>query len=333
MRARAFAKINLSLRVLGTRPDGYHELRTIFQSIALHDTLTIRHVAGPFRLTCDDASLPRDRTNLVWRAADRLWKAARRRGAPRGVAIHLTKCIPVQAGLGGGSSDAAAALRALAKVWRVDQQSVREAAVTLGADVPYFLEGGTVLGLERGDVLVPLPDHPRRWVVLVIPPFGVGTKEAYAWFDRDCRHQHFLLSRGAPDLSLRRGPTRGAVARRKRLATAQGCHAPMLSPVTRTDPRLGAAGAVGAELARPGSVNDLEAPVSKRHPEIRRIVSSLNRAGSTRAAMSGSGSAVFGLFETKGAAFDAAGALKRGNRSAIVTRTLTRAECRRLAAK
>src|SRR2546430_9347830 len=81
MRARAFAKINLSLRVLGTRPDGYHELRTIFQSIALHDTLTIRHVAGPFRLTCDDASLPRDRTNLVWRAADRLWKAARRRGA------------------------------------------------------------------------------------------------------------------------------------------------------------------------------------------------------------------------------------------------------------
>jgi len=107
----------------------------------------------------------------------------------------------------------------------------------------------------------------------------------------------------------------------------------MLSRVTRIERRVGAAGAVGAELARPGSVNDLEAPVSKRHPEIRRIVSSLNRAGSTRAAMSGSGSAVFGLFETKGAAFDAAGALKRGNRSAIVTRTLTRAECRRLAAK
>src|SRR5437763_3794389 len=159
MRARAFAKINLSLRVLGTRPDGYHELRTIFQSIALHDTLTIRHVAGPFRLTCDDASLPRDRTNLVWRAADRLWKAARRRGAPRGVAIHLTKCIPVQAGLGGGSSDAAAALRALAKGWRADQHSAREAAGTLGADGPYCLEGRTVSGLGRGGGVGPVPDY------------------------------------------------------------------------------------------------------------------------------------------------------------------------------
>src|SRR5438105_14449054 len=174
MRARAFAKINLSLRVLGTRPDGYHELRTIFQSIALHDTLTIRHVAGPFRLTCDDASLPRDRTNLVWRAADRLWKAARRRGAPCGAAIHLTKCIPVQAGLGGGSSDAAAALRALAKVWRVDQQSVREAAVTLGADVPYFLEAAPVRGLSAAMFLFPFPDTPRGGAVLSTRPLALS---------------------------------------------------------------------------------------------------------------------------------------------------------------
>src|SRR5829696_3397400 len=111
MRARAFAKINLSLRVLGTRPDGFHELRTIFQSIALHDTLTIRASRGPLRLTCDDPNCPSDGTNLIWRAAERLWTSAGRRGTPRGIAIDLQKRIPLQAGLGGGSSDAAAALR------------------------------------------------------------------------------------------------------------------------------------------------------------------------------------------------------------------------------
>src|SRR4029079_274972 len=119
-RVRAFAKINLSLRVLGTRPDGYHELRTIFQSIALHDTLTIRASRGPFRLTCDDPNCPSDYTNLIWRAAERLWKAAGRRGAPRDLAIDLAKRIPLEAGLGGGSSDAAAALRVLGRMWRVD---------------------------------------------------------------------------------------------------------------------------------------------------------------------------------------------------------------------
>src|SRR4051812_6691789 len=101
MRVRAFAKINRSLRVLGLRADGYHELRTIFQSIALHDTLTVRPVRGPFQLTCDDPSCPTDGTNLVAKAAAAMWTAAGRRGAPRGVAIDLRKRIPMQAGLGG----------------------------------------------------------------------------------------------------------------------------------------------------------------------------------------------------------------------------------------
>lgn len=269
MRVRAFAKINLSLRVLGTRADGYHELRTVFQAIALHDTLEVRRVRGPFALTCNDPQLACDRTNLVWRAAEALWKQARRRGRPRGVAIHLTKRIPVQAGLGGGSSDAAAALRALATLWRVDAQCVREAAVRLGADVPFFLEGGTVLGLERGDVLFPLIDRPRAWVVLVIPPFGVSTPEAYGWWDGD-------------------GPSKG-------------------------------------------EINDLERPVVKRHPEIGRIVRALTRARGECAAMSGSGSAVFGLFASRAAADRAAAAVAARGRT-LVTRTLSRAECRRLAA-
>ena len=180
---RAFAKFNRSLRVLGTRPDGYHELRTIFQSIALHDTLTIRAIRGPFRLTCDDPGCPVDDTNLIARAAAAMWKASGRRGAPVGVAINLKKRIPMQAGLGGGSSDGAAALRALARRWRVSDTKVEEAAEALGADVPYFLEGGAMLGLERGDLLFRLAEPTPSWVVLVLPDFGVSTRGAFGWFD------------------------------------------------------------------------------------------------------------------------------------------------------
>ena len=277
MRVRAFAKINLSLRVLGTRPDGYHELRTVFQSIALHDTLTVRRVRGPLQLVCNDDAIACDRTNLVWRAADALWVSMRRRGSARDVAIDLRKRIPIQAGLGGGSSDAAATLRALQKLWRVDPQCVREAAVRLGADVPYFLEGGTVLGLERGDVLFPLIDRPRQWVVLVIPPFDVSTPEAYHWLD---------------------------VAR-------------SLQPSGRRSPKGFA------------PHNDLEPVVAKRHPAIARIVRDLAKAGAACAAMSGSGSAVFGLFGSRAAAEKASKSMKF---RAILTRTLSRAEYRRLAA-
>src|SRR5438067_4430796 len=168
---------------MGVREDGYHELRTIFQSIALHDTLTIRARRGPFAFQCDDPSCPANEANLVWRAAEILWSASRRGGALRDVEIHLAKRIPLQAGLGGGSSDAAAALRALASLWHIRDAPLREMARSLGADVPYFLEGGTVLGLDRGDVLYPLVDRPAAWVTLVLPPFGVSTVEAYRWWD------------------------------------------------------------------------------------------------------------------------------------------------------
>ncbi|MGH9141040.1 MAG: 4-(cytidine 5'-diphospho)-2-C-methyl-D-erythritol kinase [Vicinamibacterales bacterium] len=277
MRVRAFAKINRSLRVLSTRRDGYHELRTIFQSIALHDTLTIRSTRGPFLLTCDDPACPADDTNLVARAAALMWTASGHRGALRGVAIDLRKRIPMQAGLGGGSSDAAATLRILAQRWRIGEATVRAAAVALGADVPYFLEGGTALGLERGDLLFPLIDPPREWVVLVVPDFGVSTKEAFAWFDRREREAR---SRIAPD-----------------------------------------------EM-----VNDLEAPVVARHPEIGRIISALRRAGASTAAMSGSGSAVFGLFSSRPQALRAAKRLAPRSGRALVTKTLNRQTYQRLAA-
>ena len=277
MRVRAFAKINLALRVLGRRRDGFHELRTIFQSIALHDTLSIRAVRGPFHFTCDDPECPDDEANLIWRAAERVWRAAGRRGTPRDMSVELTKRIPMQSGLGGGSSDAAAALRAFARLWRVDTASIRTIAVELGADVPYFFEGGTVLGLERGDLLFPLVDRPASWVVLVVPDFGVSTKEAFAWWDRDA-------SRGAR-----------------------------------------------AFQASETLVNDLEAPVAARHPQIRRLVRALRRAGATHAAMTGSGSTVFGLFDSRAAAQRAAHAVGSPTRETLITRTLNRPTYQRLA--
>jgi 4-diphosphocytidyl-2-C-methyl-D-erythritol kinase len=291
MRVRAFAKINPSLRVLGTRSDGYHELRTIFQSIALHDTLTIRARRGAFALTCDDPACPTDETNLVARAAAGLWRAAGRRGAPRDVAIELQKRIPMQAGLGGGSSDAAAALRALAQRWRVGEAKVRAAAAALGADVPYFLEGGAVLGLERGDVLFRLVEPPPHWVVLVLPDFGVSTKDAFTWFDRDRRRNDVARA----FLARVRGPERAAAQEQ-------------------------------------GLVNDLQAPVVARHPEIARIISALRRLGASHAAMSGSGSAVFGLFCARETAVQAARRVKSASRRTLVTRTLNHQKYQALAA-
>jgi len=186
VRVHAFAKLNLSLQVLGRRADGYHELRTTFQSLALHDTITLTATSGPFTITCADPEIPRDQSNLIWRAAERLAKERRGGGDISGVHVALTKRVPSQAGLGGGSSDAAAVLRALVVLWRlrIGAEQLLDIAAALGADVPFFLEGGTVLGLDRGDVLYPLVDAPPAWVVLVVPDFGVSTRDAYAWWDQ-----------------------------------------------------------------------------------------------------------------------------------------------------
>ena len=314
LKVRAPAKINLSLEIVGMRGDGYHELRTIFQSIALHDTLTIRGRRGPFALQCDDPACPADPTNLVWRAAQCVWAAAGRRGALRDVEIQLTKRIPLQAGLGGGSSDAAAALRALGSIWRLGRGALGEMAASLGADVPYFLEGGTALGLDRGDRLYALADHPAAWVVLVLPGFGVSTVEAYQWWDEQNDPG------GRPTDAGRTDVPRPAVGRT------------LSSPASRSGPAS----------PRPSFAvrNDLQAPVAARHRQIADIAAALQRAGASHAAMSGSGSAVFGLFGSRTAAEGAARALSRpgvaGRAAApprvVLTRIVNRAAYQRLAA-
>ena len=283
---RAFAKINLDLRVLGVRADGYHELRTTFQAIALADDLTFTTSPGPFRILCDDPDCPADSRNLVWRAAELVWHAGGRRDAPHGVVVTIAKRIPMQAGLGGGSSDGAAAIRALAALWRVRLPQARRhrLAAVMGADVPYFLEGGTALGRNRGDRLTRLDDPPRAWVVVAVPRFGVSTSEAFSWWDREV------------------GPAR----------------------------RAGQVGSAGQVFS-----NDLQPVVARRHPIVGMLVAALERAGAVRASLSGSGSAVFGLFARRSQAERAARALRRRapRRLVLVTRTLTRRECAALAAK
>jgi 4-diphosphocytidyl-2-C-methyl-D-erythritol kinase len=279
---RAFAKINLDLQVLGVRPDGYHELRTTFQSVALADVLTFTKTRGPFRIECDDAAFPADRSNLIWKAAERVLRLSRRRDIPSGVTVRVEKNIPMQSGLGGGSSDAAATLRALSLLWRVNasEAELHHAAAVIGADVPYFLEGGTALGFHRGDLIYPLDDIAPAWVVIVVPEFGVSTKEAFAWWDR------------------RKGRD-GREAKGRRA------------------------------LRSPS--NDLQAVVAKRHPIVTKLVRTLTKHGAFHASLSGSGSAVFGLFRQRSAA--QAGARSVAGARTFVTPTLDRKSCRRLAAK
>ena len=281
--ARAHAKINLDLRVLGTRPDGFHELRTVFQALALHDTITCVPRPGALAIECDTAGVPLDGGNLVWKAADVLWRAIRRLGPPRDVLIRLDKRIPVQAGLGGGSADAAATLLALVKLWRVPVRpsQLTDVAATLGADVPFFLSGGTALGLGRGDEVYPLADLPRHWIVLVIPGFGVSSADAYNWYDEE------------RDLGI--GSLR------------EPQHVPGPWPSR------------AAQM-----INDLEAPIARHHPEIDQMKLALRRAGALAAAMSGSGSTVFGLFQRRKDAVTAVTRLSGAGWRVLLTESLDR---------
>jgi 4-diphosphocytidyl-2-C-methyl-D-erythritol kinase len=227
--------------------------------------------------------VPVDRSNLVWRAAEFLWSAGGRPGEPRDTVVTLDKKIPLRAGLGGGSSDAAVTLLALRRLWklRVADDSLYGIAAALGSDVPYFLVGGTALGLRRGDEVYALEDLPRMWVVLVIPPFGVRTQDAFGWWDERGREpfSHHVPERGSRPLF----------------------------------PSL------------PGPlVNDLEPPVIARHPVIGELKQRLVRRGALMAAMSGSGSTVFGLFRSRLAANTAARALKRSGTTTRCVRFLPR---------
>jgi 4-diphosphocytidyl-2-C-methyl-D-erythritol kinase len=277
------AKINLSLRVGPVRTDGFHDLRTLFQSIALGDRLSLTPRRGPLALETDSERAPADASNLVWRAAVLLWRAIGRRGAPEGVAMTLRKRIPVAAGLGGGSADAAAALAGLHTLWkgRLARADLVQLASELGSDVPFFLMGGTALGLGRGEELYPMVDIPRLRLILIAPSFGISTHDAYHWLDEDRAASLGDDPAGRLDLGWATGPV---------------------------------------SLA-----NDLQAPVIRRQAGISKALRALHRAGARVGAISGSGSAVFGVFADAVVA-RAARRLQQPDWQVIVTRTLSRRE-------
>jgi 4-diphosphocytidyl-2-C-methyl-D-erythritol kinase len=279
---RPSAKINLTLRVGPRRRDGFHDVQTLLQSIDLHDTLRLTSHEGAFALASNSSGIPVDETNLVWRAADLLWRALGRSAAARDVRVAIEKSIPTAAGLGGGSADAAAALVGLNQIWDggLTRAELMRVAADLGSDVPFFLQGGTAFGTGRGDELYPVDDLTPLSVLILKPPIGVSTPDAYRWLDED-RLEGQTVDR----------PRRDVVT--------------------------------GWPMSRLAIANDLEAPVIRRHPEIAAGILALEGTGAIAAAMSGSGSAIFGLFPS-GTARNAAKQLKRPGWLVLPSRTLSR---------
>jgi len=274
------AKINLALRVLGRRPDGYHDIDTLFQAIDLCDEVEVRLTADGVSVEVEGADLGPREENLAYRAATRFMEEAR---ADAGVRVRLSKRIPVGAGLGGGSSDAAAVLRCLAGlIGGVGEPRLRELGAELGSDVPFFLgESPLSRGQGRGEVLEPLPALPATDLVLVSPPVRVSTAEAY-----------------------------GALAS-SRAGTAPGMDARGHTAVLCTWRDL-------AAIAR----NDFEPVMTVAHPEIAGALAALRSAGASAVQMTGSGSTCFGLFADTAAANQAAEGL-RGELGATCTAART----------
>lgn len=258
VRVPAFAKINLRLEVLGKRPDNFHELRTIFQTISLKDELRLKkslkpgielRVAGNASLSAE----PMEK-NLVYRAVNAL---RRELALPGGVAIELRKAIPAGRGLGGGSSDAAAALIGCLRLAKrkLPRERLLAIAAGLGADVPFFLQGGRALGIGKGDEIYPLPDIPKRHILVVSPQaIHVPTPDAYRWL-----------------------------------------HAAQLTN-SAGNSKLYEFCALAWSLQGGPLLNDFEEAVFQQHPRLAEIKRDLLRNGATEALLAGSGSAVFGVF-------------------------------------
>ena len=277
IKVMARAKVNLTLDVLGKRPDGYHEVEMVMQSVELHDSLEFSPTDREIEITVEGSDLSPGADNLVYRAAELM----RLRGGVRsGVKVLLKKSIPVAAGLGGGSADAAAALKALNEMWGVGL-SMSELILLgeqLGADVPFCLMGGTALASGKGEQVLRLPPCPPLGLVLVKPPFSVSTGSVYQAFRFGQR--------------IRRPDNRA-----------------MIEAIRAND----ASGIVSC-LA-----NALESVTTRMHPEITGIKEKLIKAGASGALMSGSGPTVFGLTQDLASAWSVAARYKKSDEQLLVT--------------
>jgi 4-diphosphocytidyl-2-C-methyl-D-erythritol kinase len=255
------AKINVVLRILDRRPDGFHNLWSIMQTVALEDEVSIKIRADRqgIQLRCDAAQLAADQSNLVYRAAAEVLARAHQ---SIGLDVELRKRIPMGAGLGGGSSDAAATIIGLNRLLRLEWSPTQmaDAGQSLGSDVPFFFFAPSAIVAGRGETVRPVDVEGRRWVVLVNPGFGVNTKWAY---------QQLAATRTAVRPLL---PVQQELDRQSKLSWTQMVAA---------------------------AENDFESPVFAAHGKLREIKQSLQAYGAEIALLSGSGATVFGVFENE----------------------------------
>jgi 4-diphosphocytidyl-2-C-methyl-D-erythritol kinase len=271
------AKLNITLKVFGRRSDGFHDIRSVLVPVSLYDEVTVEEADSGIRVESDDPAVPANGANTCHRAADLFMEWA---GAPKGVRIHIRKRIPSESGLGGGSSDAAATFKGMiALTGRVPPPgTLLDMAARVGADVPFFTQGGPALAEGIGERLTPLKWGVPFHALIVKPPFGLSTREGYA-----------RLRRGAGD-----------------------------SPPDAVAPAFRDWNDLVAAVS-----NDFEVAWGDVHPEIGGIKRELLSAGARAAGLSGSGSAVFGLFGGAKAARDALGMLSRnGRRRAFVAHNI-----------
>jgi 4-diphosphocytidyl-2-C-methyl-D-erythritol kinase len=337
---RSFAKINLGLSIGPLRPDGFHELRTVYQTIALHDIIRVEVGRGTgMEIRCEDPRVPRDQSNTCYRIVECAMAALKARGR---VIIEIDKRLPVQGGLGGASGNAVATLLALERALRKElpgPERLRIAA-EVGSDLPLFLVGGTVLGVGHGEEVYPLPDLPSITCVVATPDVGVSTPQAFAnWDARLCgagaharegvelrstrtagggRPHTELTALTASDRLLEFGRVLSAwLSAQNKAKSGKGLSGVSASGRGRAETPL-------LDLVRTGIENDFEQVVFPQHPELREVKSVLARTGAFYASLSGSGSALYGLFSSQAKAEKAALKLRKSGVEALVTTTLTR---------
>jgi 4-diphosphocytidyl-2-C-methyl-D-erythritol kinase len=321
---RSFAKINLELCIGPLRPDGFHDLRTIYQTIALHDVIRVEVTRGAgIEIRCQDPRVPKDDSNTCYRIVEPVMAALRAKGR---VVIDINKKLPVQGGLGGGSANAVAVLLALERLFKrqLTAGEKRRIAADVGSDLPLFLLGGTVLGMGHGEEVYPLPDLPSIPCVIATPEISISTPQAFADWDKlkGSRSKSAKLTGSSPS---------------DRMMTCFRRFSALLSGLSQSKIRTGKAlsGVLVArgrgraenpllDLVRTGIENDFERVVFPQYPELIKVKRVLEDAGALYASLSGSGSAIYGLFASRTAAASAVARLRKSGTPAVATATLTR---------
>ncbi len=317
----SFSKINLGLKIGAKRADGFHELRTVYQTLGLHDIVSVEVQPGSgTEIRCDDERVPCDESNTCHKVSERVLNASRTRCK---AVITIEKHLAVQGGMGAASSNAVATMLALERALGIELAPAEKLriAAEVGSDLPLFLIGGTVLGIGRGEEVYPLPDLPRMHVVVVTPSVGVSTPRAFVRWDELVPQNPALTAPGGAG-------TINEFSRRVftwlNQSFPQACASGPASGVP-------AAGGDRAEtllldLVRAGIENDFERVVFPEYPELREVKELLLREGARFASLSGSGSTVYGLFASEDGSQAAAGRMRAAGHTAVATTTLTREE-------